>query len=178
MLFGPPGAGKGTYAEMLRKEFGWNHLNMGQIIREEIKNETKIGLHAKKVIDAGELVGDNVINEIAKNYVINTTGEGNLYDGFPRTVAQAKMIDQLLNARRQRLDFLIYLDCSLPVITDRIVGRGRDENDNKERAIHRFKVYERETKPVLDYFENKDKVIAINGDGTIDEVYSKIKELL
>jgi len=178
IIFGPPGAGKGTFAEMLNKEFGWEHINMGAIIRKEIDEKTKIGNYAKKIIDAGELLGDNVINEIVKKRILEHTGNGIIYDGFPRTVAQAKMIDQLLNARKQNLDFLINLDCSQQVTVQRITERARDKNDNKEGAVHRFKVYERETKPVLNYFENKEKVITLNGDGSINDVYAKIKELL
>ena len=125
ILFGPPGAGKGTFAEMLCEENDWNHLNMGEIIRDAINNKTKMGNHVKAVIDAGELVGDNVINEIAKNHILFTQEQGIVYDGFPRTVGQAKMLDQLLNARKVHLDCLINLECTVPVTVQRILSRKR-----------------------------------------------------
>lgn len=178
ILFGPPGAGKGTFAEKLCEENGWAHLNMGQIIREEIIKGSKVGNHVKAVIDAGQLVEDRVINEIAKGYILSVSDRTIVYDGYPRTVGQAKMIAQLLNARRQRIDFLINLECSQQVIVNRIINRKRDENDTKENATLRYKVYNNETKPVLDYLRNKGSIVNIDGDGSIEEVYAKIKELV
>ncbi len=180
ILFGPPGAGKGTQASLIQKQFDIPHLSTGNIFREAIKNETELGKKVKKILDAGDLVPDHVVvdlvaEELEKDHYAN----GYILDGFPRTVSQAESFDQLLKSKKQNLDAFIFLKVPEEELVKRILARGEGRSDDTEEGVRkRLAVYEKETKPVKEYYEENDIVFEVDGTGTVDQIFARIRALL
>lgn len=182
IIFGPPGTGKGTVSKKIAEEFGIKHISTGDIIRKNQKEKTKIGLLADKIVDGGGLLPDKIINEMLKQEIINSKGSiGFIFDGFPRTAAQAKMLDQFLNKKGTPITKVIHLDTPKIVVLNRIIKRG-ELNERSDDNIEAFKIrwgaYQSQTVPVLEYFVGRRKVIKVNGEQTIDEVYNEIKKII
>lgn len=179
ILFGPPGSGKGTQSERLIDKYGWIHLSTGNLLREEIANQTKLGLEAKNFIDKGQLVPDAVvIGMIGSALNANPNAKGFLFDGFPRTVAQAKALDELLAEKHSSITLMLALEVSREELVQRLLNRGKtsgrtddtDENIIRSRLIE----YENKTTPVADYYAQFDKVARVKGEGSIDNIFQAL----
>lgn len=182
IIFGPPGTGKGTMSKKLSEDYGFRHISTGDIIRKNQEEKTKIGLLADKMVNDGGFLPDNIVNEMIKQELINDKeSKGFIFDGFPRTSAQAKMLDQFLNKRGTPVTKVINLDTPKWVVLERIVERGKTsgrKDDTKEAFPKRWSNYQEQTVPALKYFEGRRDVAKINGEQTIDEVYRDFKEIV
>src|SRR6478609_1607051 len=176
ILFGPPGSGKGTQSEKLIEKYGLVHLSTGNILRDEISKQTKLGLEAKSLMDKGQLVPDAVvIGMIDAALVANPKAKGFLFDGFPRTVAPAQALDQLLKGKDSKIDSFISLQVGQEELVSRLLNRGktsgRSDDTNEEIIRARLTEYENKTAPVAGYYETQDKLEQIKGEGSIDEIF-------
>lgn len=181
ILFGPPGSGKGTQAEMLEKKYCLHHISTGDLFRYEIGNCTDLGKEAKSYINKGDLVPDSITVNMLKNKLLSIKDDhGFLLDGFPRTVAQAEALDLLMNELKLEITSLVALDVPEEEVIGRILNRGKTSgrsDDNDQNIIkNRFKVYEEQTEPVFEYFNKQNKTVMIDGVGTIDEIFDRLCE--
>lgn len=181
VLFGPPGAGKGTQSELMREKFSLIHLSTGDLLRSEIKNGTELGKEAKKLMDEGQLVPDSVvIGMIRHRLEQNRDAQGFIFDGFPRTEAQASSLDELLAELNESITTMISLEVPEEELIDRLLERGkssgRSDDQNEEVIKDRLKVYEEQTAVLKDYYQNQDKLQSVNGLGSIDEVFGRIEQ--
>ncbi len=197
ILLGAPGSGKGTQAKKLSKHFGLVHISTGDIIRENIKNRTKIGIEAEKLINDGNLVPDDVVIEMVANYLKQDHVRNNfVLDGFPRTVKQAEALDNI-----SEIDKVILIDTDLDETTRRILNRKtcpkcgksysnlefcpncnikleRRDDDNEQTIKNRFKVYINETLPVVEYYKKNHLLNTVNGNNSIEQVFGEINNIL
>ena len=174
ILFGPPGAGKGTQADLLKDKFKLLHLSTGDILREEVSNNTNLGQQAKKFMDSGELVTDELIIEMIKNKIDSTTNvEGFLFDGFPRTISQAEALDSMLSGNNLNVDKVISLEVDDNVLIERLLSRGRSD-DNEETIKNRLNVYKNQTLPIKDYYLKNNKLVEVKGDESVEDVNASI----
>lgn len=178
VLFGPPGSGKGTQAEKLIEKYDLVHISTGDLLRTEVAEQTKLGLEAKKIMDAGELVSDEiVIGMIRKKLEEHKDGPGFIFDGFPRTVEQARELRKALTDYDERVTMLVSLDVPREELLKRLLKRGEEmgrSDDNEETINNRIDVYERQTVPVTYYYEKMHKHVPVNGMGTIDDIFKRI----
>jgi adenylate kinase len=178
ILFGPPGSGKGTQAEKLIRKYGWIHLSTGNLLREEIANQTKLGLEAQRFMDKGELVPDAVvIGMIGSALDANPQAKGFLFDGFPRTVAQAEALDELLAGKNSAITLVLALEVSQEELVKRLLNRGktsgRSDDTNEEVIRARLKEYEKKTAAVADFYAQFGKVAKVKGEGSIDDIFNQ-----
>jgi adenylate kinase len=178
ILFGPPGAGKGTQAEKLVNHFDLPHLSTGNIFRANIKNKTPLGKKVKSILDSGELVPDETVVELVADELHKEKYDhGVIFDGFPRTVGQAEALDQYLEENDKKVDAFITLDVPEQELINRILSRGEGRTDDTpEKVKTRLEVYRNETEPVLNYYKNQGLVEQINGVGDVDEIFERIKK--
>lgn len=179
VLFGPPGAGKGTQSERLIEKYGLVHLSTGDIFRANIKGETELGVLAKSFIDKGQLVPDEVtINMLKSEVMKHENPKGFIFDGFPRTNAQATALDEFLSTINTSISTMISLDVEEEELKARLANRaktsGRPDDANPEVIANRIEVYKKETAPVKDFYAGQDKLISIDGVGSIDEITTRI----
>lgn len=179
VLFGPPGAGKGTQSERLIEKYGLVHLSTGDIFRANIKGETELGLLAKSYMDQGHLVPDEVTINMLKSEVIKHNGaKGFIFDGFPRTNAQAAALDAFLASRDTSISMMLALEVEENELRERLKKRaevsGRPDDANPEVIQNRINVYKNETAPVKDFYQSQGKYKAINGIGSIDEISGRL----
>lgn len=178
VLFGPPGSGKGTQSTNIIAKYGLMQLSTGDILRIEVKNETALGLEAKKYMDQGMLVPDEVvIGMISSKLDEHPEVSGFIFDGFPRTVAQAEALDNLLEFKNNPIDVVISLLVSEDELKTRLVSRGEQSgrsDDNEEIIVKRIQEYHAKTSPVADYYKGKSKLIEIEGEGTVDQIFDNI----
>ena len=183
ILFGPPGSGKGTQAVKLAEEFNLYHISTGDLFRSELKNETPLGVEAKKYMDKGELVPDEVTIGMLSNKLDEYAGkvDGFIFDGFPRTQPQAEALDKLLDLKKTAISLVLALEVAESEIVHRILDRARNSenpraDDLDENIIrNRFQVYLKQTAQVADHYKKVNKVIELNGVGTIDEIFESLK---
>jgi adenylate kinase len=183
VLFGPPGAGKGTQSERLIEQFGLIHLSTGDIFRANIKGETELGRLAKQYMDAGNLVPDAVTIDMLKSEVEkHKNPNGFIFDGFPRTRAQASALDEFLHGINSEIEVMVGLEVEESELRDRLRKRaefsGRPDDANPEIIQNRIDVYNRETAPVKEYYQEKNKYKGVNGIGTIDEITVRLIEAI
>lgn len=178
ILFGPPGAGKGTQADRIINHFSLAHLSTGNMFRSAIQNKTPLGVKVSSILASGELVSDDIVVALVKEETEKDIyTNGCVFDGFPRTVAQSVAFDAMLSERGQKVDLLLSLTVDNHVLINRILSRGQGRSDDTEEGIkHRLEVYNNETKPVLDYYQEKGIVVEINGTGSVDDVFNRIKD--
>ena len=180
VLFGPPGSGKGTQAEKLIDKYKLIHISTGDLLRSEVANQTKLGLEAKKIMDAGELVPDEiVIGMIRKKIEEFKDGPGFIFDGFPRTVEQARELRKALTDYDERVTVEISLEVPREELIKRLLKRGEESgrsDDNVETITKRIDVYECQTVPVTYYYQKMHKHFPIDGIGTIDKIFERIVE--
>ncbi|HEY2721384.1 MAG TPA: adenylate kinase [Chitinophagaceae bacterium] len=179
ILFGPPGSGKGTQSEKLVEKYGLVHLSTGNLLREEISNKTPLGLEAKNFIDKGQLVPDEVvIGMIDSSLDHHKEAKGFLFDGFPRTAAQADALDKLLALKKTEIALLLFLEVTEEELIKRLLNRGKTSgrtDDVDEIIIHqRFAVYRNETAPIADHYKKLRKFQSIKGEGTVDDIFNSV----
>jgi len=180
ILFGPPGAGKGTQAKKPQDEYSIPHLSTGDIFRAAIKNKTPLGVKVKSILDSGELVPDQTVVDLVADELSNDKyQDGYILDGFPRTVVQAEAFDAFLNKNNDSLDAFISLSVPEDELVKRILSRGEGRSDDTvEKIKTRLEVYHKETQPVMEHYKKQDKVQEIDGIGSIDEIFDRIKAVL
>ena len=179
VLFGPPGSGKGTQSEKITEKFGLIHLSTGQLLRQEIAEKTPLGVEAKKFMDKGQLVPDEVvIAMIHSSLEKHANAKGFLFDGFPRTVAQALALDNALALKKTAICKVLALEVEEDELVARLVKRGetsgRSDDTNEDVIRKRFLVYKNETEPVADYYKEQKKLVVIKGMGSIDEIFDSL----
>ena len=179
ILFGPPGSGKGTQSEKIVERFGLIHLSTGNLLRQEIHDKTPLGIEAKNFMDKGQLVPDEVVvGMIGSCLEKNAEAKGFLFDGFPRTIAQAKALDGLLSLKKTSICKVLALEVTEDELVKRLIKRGetsgRSDDTNEEVIRNRFNVYKNETEPVADYYHQQGKLERIHGEGSVDEIFSKL----
>ena len=176
IFLGAPGVGKGTLASKLQKDKGIKHISTGEIFRENIKSETDLGLKVKAIIAKGEYVPDELTNEIVKE-ALNTEyakKHGFILDGYPRTENQAKFLKE----NGFNITAAVLLDATDEVVTQRLLDRARGEDDSPEVIRHRLEVYNKQTKPLIDFYTKENLIVKIDSEGSIEENYNRLlKEL-
>ncbi len=179
VLFGKPGAGKGTQAEFLKEKYNLTHLSTGDIFRFNIKNDTDLGRLAKTFMDKGDLVPDEVTIQMLQSEVDkNPQSAGFLFDGFPRTLAQAAALDNFLESKGQNITATVALDADDSVLVARLLERGktsgRPDDQDEVKIRNRYQEYNEKTAPLMDYYKGQNKFHAVNGIGTILEVNERL----
>lgn len=179
VLFGPPGAGKGTQAEKLVSKYNLVHLSTGDIFRANIKGETELGKLAKTYIDGGDLVPDEVTIKMLESEVDkNPNAEGFIFDGFPRTTPQAEALEVFLNGKNTAISVMLALNVSEQELIKRLLLRGKDsgraDDANEEVIANRIKVYNEQTAVVADFYNAQDKFEKIDGVGSIEEIFGRL----
>ncbi len=183
VLFGKPGAGKGTQAEFLKEQYNLKHISTGDLFRYNMKNDTDLGKLAKSYIDKGDLVPDEVTIKMLEDAVDkNPDASGFIFDGFPRTTAQAEALDKFLATKDMKIDATIALEANDEVLIQRLLERGKvsgrtdDQDENKIR--NRFDEYNQKTAPLKDYYEAQGKFHSVNGIGAIDEITHRLGKVI
>lgn len=183
ILFGPPGSGKGTQSEKLVQKYGFVHLSTGNLLRQEISEKTPLGLQAKNFMDKGQLVPDAVVIGMIDHCIEkNIESKGFLFDGFPRTVAQAEALDKLLAYRKTAIHSVVALDVNEEELVKRLLKRGETSSrsdDTDETVIrNRFSVYNNETQPVAEHYKKLGRFELVPGVGSIDEIFASISQVI
>ncbi|MFP4058848.1 MAG: adenylate kinase [Bacteroidota bacterium] len=179
VLFGPPGAGKGTQSEKLIEKYKLVHLSTGDILRGELAAKTKLGKEAKKFMEKGELVPDSVVIGMIESKIDqNMNAPGFIFDGFPRTTAQATALDEMLSKKGTSITLMVALEVEHDELVKRLLNRGKDSGraDDKDESVieNRINVYHKETSPVIDYYDAQGKFRGVDGMGSIDEIFVRI----
>lgn len=178
VLFGPPGSGKGTQSEKLIEKYQLVHLSTGDILRGEIAEKTDLGIKAQEIMARGELVSDSIVIGMIKNKLqANKEAKGFIFDGFPRTVAQAEALDDLMADLGQEISCVLSLIVEKKELVERLLKRGQmsgRDDDNLETIENRISVYERQTAPVAEYYQGNDIYNPVEGVGSIDEIFERI----
>ena len=179
ILFGPPGAGKGTQCKLIAQKYNLFHISTGDLIREEQANGTVIGKLATELSDKGNFLPDDIVTKLVKEKIMSVTNsDGFLFDGFPRTVEQAKSLDSFMYLRRTPITSIIHIKADDAVISERIIERGRVQNrpdDKPEIILTRIHNYNSKTLPILEYFKGRKKIIDVNGNLPVDKVFEDIQ---
>lgn len=178
ILFGPPGAGKGTQAIKIAKKFGWKHVSTGDILRYEVTQGTTLGLKVKTVMEAGHLVSDELLIEIMESvFRKNNTIKGFVLDGFPRTLNQARELDKMLEKLGQKVTLVLALEVNEDELAKRLLKRAGDQgrqDDTEEVIKNRLVQYHKHTKPLIDYYRGQNLFKEVFGEGTIEEIFEKL----
>ena len=179
VIFGAPGSGKGTQSELIIKEFGLDHISTGDVLRAEIKNETELGKVAKGFIEKGQLVPDElIVNMLASVLDGKKEAKGVIFDGFPRTIPQAKALKVMLNERGTDVSIMLNLQVPDQELIERLLERGKvsgRSDDNLETIQSRLQVYHTQTAPLADFYVGEGKHVAIEGIGSIEDIFGRIK---
>ncbi|RNL95072.1 adenylate kinase [Sinomicrobium pectinilyticum] len=183
VLFGKPGAGKGTQATFLKEKYNLVHISTGDVFRYNIKNETDLGKLAKTYIDKGELVPDEVtINMLQAEVEKNEDARGFIFDGFPRTTAQAEALDRLLQDKNMEVSATIALEADDEVLIERLLERGkvsgRSDDQDEDKIRNRFEEYNEKTAPLIDFYEQQGKLYSVNGIGSVAEITARLSEVI
>lgn len=180
VIFGAPGSGKGTQSERIVEKYGINHISTGDVLRAEIKNGTELGKTAKGYIDQGQLIPDELMIDILGNVFDSfKDSKGVIFDGFPRTIAQAEALKKMLAERGQDVSVMVDLDVPEEELMVRLIKRGKDSgraDDNEETIKKRLHVYHSQTAPLIDWYKNEKKYQHINGLGTMEGIFAEICE--
>lgn len=183
VLFGPPGAGKGTQAEILKEKYGLVHISTGDVFRFNIKNKTELGVLAKSYIDSGDLVPDQVTIDMLKAEVNkNPQANGFIFDGFPRTESQAESLDAFLSEKNECISGMVALEVPEELLIERILNRGktsgRADDQDEEKIRNRFNEYQTKTAVLKDYYQKQGKYYGVDGVGSIEEITAKLEKVI
>ena len=183
VLFGKPGAGKGTQANFLKKKYSLIHISTGDLFRYNIKNKTELGKLAKSFMDKGDLVPDQVTIKMLEDEVKrNTNTNGFLFDGFPRTKSQAEALDNFLNEKKMEINATISLEADDNILIKRLLERGKSskriDDQNEVKIINRFKEYNKKTAPLKAYYKEQNKFYTVSGVGSLDIVTNRLVEVI
>jgi adenylate kinase len=176
ILFGPPGSGKGTQSEKLIEKYKFKHLSTGDLLRSEIAQQTPLGMEAKSLMDKGQLVPDEVVIGMISTALDTHKGvNGFLFDGFPRTTAQAEALDKLLDFNKTSIGVVLFLQVPQEELISRMVNRaktsGRSDDADENVQRNRLEIYSRDTLPVASHYRKSDKVVEIEGVGSVDDIF-------
>ena len=182
VIFGPPGAGKGTQSNFLEKKFQLHQLSTGDLLRKEIKDGTQLGNQISSIINNGNLVSNDVVSDLIEKYISNKTFKNRLiFDGYPRNLNQAENLDSLLAKYDQKIDIVLKLSVSLETIKKRILERRSLEkraDDNETIALKRYKTYEKNINPVIDFYRKTNLLKVVNGETSITKISDEISGLI
>ena len=183
VLFGPPGAGKGTQAEFLAKSYHLIHISTGDLLRSELAALTTLGLEAKAYMAKGELVPDSIVIGMIRNRITSASNaKGFIFDGFPRTVEQANALDSMLNENNMPISGMLSLEVEKQELVKRLLLRGKDSGraDDRDQNVieNRINVYNQKTLPLINYYDSQNKHFGINGMGSIDEIAERLKKVV
>ena len=182
VIFGPPGAGKGTQSSFIVEKFKLHQLSTGELLRKEITNKTKLGQQIETIINSGNLVSDEIVSDLIEKYVSDKTFKSRLiFDGYPRNLTQVKNLDTLLNKYDQKINIVLKLSVSLETIKKRIFERKTIEkraDDNESIAIKRYETYEKNIKPVIEFYKKTNLLTVVNGEKSIPEISDEISGLI
>jgi adenylate kinase len=179
ILFGKPGSGKGTQAEFVKNKYDLIHISTGDLFRNNISNNTELGLLAKSYMDKGDLVPDEVTIKMLESEVNNhPNANGFIFDGFPRTTVQAEILDQFLITLKLSISMTIALEVDENLLIERLISRGKDsgrsDDQDRTKIQNRFDEYNKKTSPLINYYKNQNKFFDVDGVGDINEISSRI----
>ena len=182
VIFGPPGAGKGTQSNFIVKKFNLHQLSTGELLRKEIKDKTKLGKDIESIINSGNLVSDEIVSNLIEKYISNNMYKNKLiFDGYPRNLIQVKNLDFLLKKYNQKIDIVLKLSVSLKTIKKRISERKtleRRKDDNENIAVKRYEMYENNIEPVIEFYKQSKLLAVVNGEKPITEISDEISGLI
>ena len=182
VIFGPPGAGKGTQSNLIVKRYNLYQLSTGELLRNEIKNSTKLGKNISSIINSGNLVSNDIVSDLIEKYISNEIyRERLIFDGYPRNLAQAQNLDNLLKKYNQKIDIVLKLSVNLETIKRRILERKTVEkrvDDLEEIAIKRYETYENNIVSVIDFYKQFNLLKVINGEASVDGISNEISALI
>ena len=183
VLFGPPGAGKGTQSEKLIEKYNLTHISTGDLFRKHLGEGTELGKTAQKFMDEGNLVPDEIVIGMVDDKIHSTLdSNGFIFDGFPRTIAQAKALDALMEKNNTQINTMLALDVSEEELTKRVLNRGktsgRADDQNVEKIKTRVRIYNSETTPVANYYGEQGKLNTVTGIGSIEEIFNSLSKLV
>ncbi len=182
VIFGPPGAGKGTQSKFIVEKYKMYQLSTGEFLRNEMSNNTSIGKKISSVINSGALVSNQIVSDLIEKVISNTDYQNRIiFDGYPRNLDQAKNLDILLKKYNQKIDIVLKLSVSLKTIKKRISDRRTLEkrpDDNEEIAIKRYETYEKSTEPVIEYYKKLNLLKVVDGERPIEQINKEISEII
>tara|TARA_Y100001970_G_C14120773_1_gene796146 strand:- start:27 stop:599 length:573 start_codon:yes stop_codon:yes gene_type:complete len=182
VIFGPPGAGKGTQSKFVVKKYNLFQLSTGELLRTEINKKSKLGNEISSIINSGKLVSDDIVSNLIEKFVSEEKFKNKLiFDGYPRNISQAKNLDILLKKYNQKIDLVLKLSVSLEIIKRRISERLAQESradDNEETVITRYRTYEKSTEPVIEYYKRSNLLKVVNGEAGISEINTEISRII
>ena len=182
VIFGPPGAGKGTQSKFLVEKFNLFQLSTGEFLRNEMSKNTQVGKQIASVINSGSLVSDKIVSDLIEKIIANKEYQNRIiFDGYPRNLNQVKNLENLLKKYKQKIDIVLKLSVSLETIKKRIVERRNQEkrlDDNEQIAIKRYQTYEISTEPVIDYYKKLNLLKVVDGERPIDQINKEISDII
>ena len=182
IIFGAPGSGKGTQSEKLTERYNLTHISTGEVLRDKIERQTELGILADTYMSKGQLVPDNLVIDMLREFIANNSeSKGYILDGFPRTLPQGEAMDKILEEQNESINVVLWLDVDDDELIARLLKRGKDsgrEDDTFDTIKSRLAVYYRKTEPLKDFYSKQGKLVQIDGTGTVDEIFSRIEEVV